>query len=262
MLAIWGTSDWLVDRAANAWIAEVVNRVKPGNGTFVALDSIDHFFFRTATPEESYRYFKPAKGMPPTEFNPVILERYARGWMRPRGERRKGRRTSQPLPRGDRFAGMDAYIRAAMEKWEVPGLAIAVVKDGEMVLARGYGVCEIGKDRKVTADTAFTIASCAKSFMAACRGHAGRGRETALGRSGREASAGFRAFRSLPDGARHAARSVVSSHGLAAGRLAGDGAGFDAQEILRRLKHLEPMRRTCARSSSTTTTCTPCWARW
>ena len=74
MLAIWGTSDWAVDRAGNAWIAEVVNRVKPGNGTFVALDSIDHFFLRTATPEESYRYFKPVKGMPPTEFNRAIVE--------------------------------------------------------------------------------------------------------------------------------------------------------------------------------------------
>jgi hypothetical protein len=61
VLAIWGTSDWLVDRTGNAWIAEIVNRVKPGNGTFVALDSIDHFFLRTATPEESYRYFKPVK---------------------------------------------------------------------------------------------------------------------------------------------------------------------------------------------------------
>ena len=62
---------------------------------------------------------------------------------------------------------MDPYIRQALEKWEVPGLAIAVVKDGETVLSRGYGVCEVGTDRKVTAETRFTIASCAKSFTAA-----------------------------------------------------------------------------------------------
>ncbi|MBC7817766.1 MAG: serine hydrolase [Planctomycetaceae bacterium] len=68
----------------------------------------------------------------------------------------------------DRFAGMDPYIREAMQKWEVPGLAIAVVKDGELVLARGYGVCEMGKHRKVTEDTVFPIASCTKSFTAAC----------------------------------------------------------------------------------------------
>ncbi len=68
----------------------------------------------------------------------------------------------------DRFAGSDQYIQAAMEKWRVPGLAIAVVKDGKLVLARGYGVCELGKNRNVTEDTAFPIASCAKSITAAC----------------------------------------------------------------------------------------------
>src|SRR5262249_52952150 len=59
VLAIWGTSDWLVDKSGNAWIAEIVNRVKPGNGKFIAMEGIDHFFLRTSTPEESYRYFKP-----------------------------------------------------------------------------------------------------------------------------------------------------------------------------------------------------------
>lgn len=66
----------------------------------------------------------------------------------------------------DRFAGMDAYIREAIQKFEVPGLAIAVVKDGEVVFARGYGVCEVDGDQPVTKDTVFSIASCTKSFTA------------------------------------------------------------------------------------------------
>ena len=95
VLAIWGTSDWLVDKAGNAWIAEVVNRVKPGNGKFVAMDSIDHFFLRTATPEESYRYFKPVKGMPPTEFNPVILETLCAWLDETAGRAKKGPRNAE-----------------------------------------------------------------------------------------------------------------------------------------------------------------------
>ena len=154
----------------NAWIAEIVNRAKPGNGTFVALDAIDHFFFRAATPEESYRYFKPAKGLPAREFNPDILE-VLRRWLDEASGRVEKPPEDSPASRdGDRFSGMDTYIRAAMGKWEVPGLAIAVVKDGEVVLARGYGVCELGKDRRVTADTAFPLASCSKSFLAAAVG--------------------------------------------------------------------------------------------
>jgi pimeloyl-ACP methyl ester carboxylesterase len=80
VLAIWGTSDWLVDKASNEWIAEVVNRAKRGNGKFVALDAIDHFFFRAVSPEESYKLWKPVKGAPPGEFNPVLLETL-RSWL-------------------------------------------------------------------------------------------------------------------------------------------------------------------------------------
>src|SRR5262245_21096618 len=67
----------------------------------------------------------------------------------------------------DRFVGLNDYAVAAMRRWEVPGVALAIVKDGEVVLARGYGVCELGTGRKVTPDTCFAIASCAKSFTAA-----------------------------------------------------------------------------------------------
>jgi CubicO group peptidase (beta-lactamase class C family) len=68
----------------------------------------------------------------------------------------------------DRFDGMAPYIREGMEKWKVPGLAIAVVKNGEIVLAQGFGTQHIGRDAPVTADTVFSIASCTKSFTASC----------------------------------------------------------------------------------------------
>src|SRR5688572_27909806 len=69
-----------------------------------------------------------------------------------------------------RIEGVERYILWEMQRWEVPGLAVAVVKDGEVVLARGYGICEIGTDRAVSKDTVFSSASCTKSFTAACIG--------------------------------------------------------------------------------------------
>jgi pimeloyl-ACP methyl ester carboxylesterase len=80
VLSIWGTADWVGTRAASAWIAEVVNRVRPGNGSFVAVDSIDHQFFRAASAEESYRYVQPAEGEPAGQFNPAILT-VIRSWL-------------------------------------------------------------------------------------------------------------------------------------------------------------------------------------
>lgn len=66
--------------------------------------------------------------------------------------------------------GLDAYVQQVMHDWHVPGLAIAVVKDGKVVLARGYGVRELGKPGAVDADTLFDIASNTKAFTVATLG--------------------------------------------------------------------------------------------
>ncbi|MEZ6060225.1 MAG: serine hydrolase [Planctomycetaceae bacterium] len=72
-----------------------------------------------------------------------------------------------PATAEDRFAGVDQYITAAMEKWQVPGLAIEVVKNGETVLSRAYGVRTVdAQNEPVTIGTRFSIASCTKSFTA------------------------------------------------------------------------------------------------
>ncbi|MBI3862463.1 MAG: serine hydrolase [Planctomycetia bacterium] len=65
------------------------------------------------------------------------------------------------------LAGLDEFCRKAIAEWQVPGLALAVIGDGKLQLARGYGVRELGKGAPVTEDTVFSIASCTKSFTAA-----------------------------------------------------------------------------------------------
>ena len=59
---------------------------------------------------------------------------------------------------------LDAFITAEMAKEQVPGLAIAVVKDGEVIYQRGFGHRDVARDLPVTVDTAFPIASVSKSF--------------------------------------------------------------------------------------------------
>ncbi len=70
----------------------------------------------------------------------------------------------------DLFRGLDTYIRNSMEKWKVPGLAVAVVKDDSVILARGYGVRERGRGDKVDQHTLFAIASNTKAFTASLLG--------------------------------------------------------------------------------------------
>ncbi len=66
--------------------------------------------------------------------------------------------------------GIDAYVHKVMKQWQVPGLAIAVVKDGKVVLAKGYGIREVGKPGKVDANTLFPIGSITKTMTAEALG--------------------------------------------------------------------------------------------
>jgi CubicO group peptidase (beta-lactamase class C family) len=62
--------------------------------------------------------------------------------------------------------GFDAYVSRVMQAFEVPGVAVTIVKDGAVVLAKGYGVRRLGEDAPVDAHTRFGIASNTKAFTA------------------------------------------------------------------------------------------------
>lgn len=66
--------------------------------------------------------------------------------------------------------GLDAYIRQAMADWEIPGLAIAVVKGDDVVFARGYGERRVGSGEPVDEHTLFAIASTTKAMTVAALG--------------------------------------------------------------------------------------------
>jgi CubicO group peptidase (beta-lactamase class C family) len=70
-------------------------------------------------------------------------------------------------PDAQRLARFDAYVEAVQKQFDVPGVAVAIVKDGQVVMQRGYGVRELGKPAKVDAHTMFAIASNTKAFTAA-----------------------------------------------------------------------------------------------
>ena len=65
------------------------------------------------------------------------------------------------------LSGLDDYIQQAMAKFQVPGVAVAVVKDGKVILAKGYGVRKLGEPAKVDDHTIFEIASNTKAFTSA-----------------------------------------------------------------------------------------------
>lgn len=61
---------------------------------------------------------------------------------------------------------INKYVDQVLQIFQVPGLSLAVVKDSEVLLAKGYGVKKLGTQDRVDEHTLFPIASNSKAFTA------------------------------------------------------------------------------------------------
>ena len=66
-----------------------------------------------------------------------------------------------------KVANIELSVSKAMAAFQVPGIAVAIIKDNEVVLSKGFGVLKHGSTEKVTADTLFGIASNTKAMTTA-----------------------------------------------------------------------------------------------
>jgi D-alanyl-D-alanine carboxypeptidase len=69
-----------------------------------------------------------------------------------------------PCPAIAQTDQVDAYIKTEMEKRHVPAISVAVVKDGKVALAKGYGFANVELGVPATADTVYEIGSITKQF--------------------------------------------------------------------------------------------------
>jgi D-alanyl-D-alanine carboxypeptidase len=67
-------------------------------------------------------------------------------------------------PPVDRAAALDAYVQKTMDARQVPGVSVAVIQDGKVVAARGYGFADVEKSVKATEQTVYQLASVTKQF--------------------------------------------------------------------------------------------------
>lgn len=69
-------------------------------------------------------------------------------------------------PEAAAIAAFDSWAAAGMKDWSMPGMAVAVVRDGKVVFMKGYGVKEQGKEAPVDIHTVFSIGSTTKAMTA------------------------------------------------------------------------------------------------
>jgi len=74
---------------------------------------------------------------------------------------------SQPGTNVERLKGFDEFVEQKMKDWNVQGAAVSIIKNGEIILVKGYGYRDIDAKLPVTANTLFAIGSCTKAFTAA-----------------------------------------------------------------------------------------------
>lgn len=65
---------------------------------------------------------------------------------------------------------IDSLVEKTMQTFEVPGIAVAIVKDGTVIHSKGYGVRSLNSKKKVDENTLFAIASNSKAFTTASLG--------------------------------------------------------------------------------------------
>ncbi|MBX9887542.1 MAG: serine hydrolase [Flavobacteriaceae bacterium] len=140
---------------------------------------------------------------------------------------------------------VDALVNKTLTAFNVPGIAVGIVKDGKLVLAKGYGVKSIETNEKVDANTLFGIASNSKAFTSAA---------LAILVDERKIKWDDKVVKYLPNFKMYSdyvtqeftIRDLLthrSGLGLGAGDLMiwPDGSDFTAQDIVQNLQYLKPV---------------------
>jgi CubicO group peptidase (beta-lactamase class C family) len=138
------------------------------------------------------------------------------------------------------FAGLDAYVNRAIERYKVPGIAIAIVRNDSVIYARGYGLRDVGTGVPVDERTVFAIGSSSKAFTAAAVAQLVDEKKLELDAPVTRYIPSFQMYD--PFVSRELTVRDLLSHrsGLARGELAWYGSDADRDELVRRIRFLTP----------------------
>ncbi len=138
---------------------------------------------------------------------------------------------------------LDALIAKAQKDWPVPGLSVAIVKDGRTVLAKGYGVREVGGGEPVDEHTLFAIASNTKAFTSASLAMLAEEGRVAWDDRVRDHLPWFQLYDPYVSQEMRVRDLLCHRSGL--GTFSGDllwyGTGYSAREVVERARHLPPV---------------------
>lgn len=138
------------------------------------------------------------------------------------------------------FAALDAYVESAIAEWQVPGLAMAIIRNDSIVHARGYGVVKVGEPARIDERTMFAAASTTKAFTAALIAMLVDEKKMRWDDPATMHLPGFQLYD--PYVTRELTIRDLLSHrsGLSRGDLSWYGTPADRNEVIRRVRFLRP----------------------
>lgn len=140
----------------------------------------------------------------------------------------------------DPLLNLNTYIEKSMRDWNVPGLAIAIVKDDSVILAKGFGVRKLGTEMWVDKYTLFAIGSASKSFTSASLAILIKEGKISWEDPVTKHIPSFQLYD--PYVTREITISDLLCHrsGLSGGGYLWYGSNYDRNEIIQRIRYLEP----------------------
>jgi CubicO group peptidase (beta-lactamase class C family) len=136
--------------------------------------------------------------------------------------------------------GFDAYVAQVMKDFKVPGVGIAVVQNGKIVLAKGYGFRDAENHLPLTAKTLFPIASITKSFTVTTLGMLIDEGKLDWDKPVRDYLPDFRMYDPVATDQLTPRDLVTHRSGLPRHDLLWYSSNFPRRELVEKLRYLEP----------------------
>jgi CubicO group peptidase (beta-lactamase class C family) len=134
----------------------------------------------------------------------------------------------------------DEYVNKALKDWDVPGLAIAIVKNDQIVFAKGYGVRKLGAPTPVDEKTLFAIGSSSKAFTSASIAMLVDEGKLTLDDPATKYLPGFQLFDPYVTRELSVRDLLCHRSGLERGDFLWYGTSYSRDEIVQRVRYLKP----------------------
>jgi CubicO group peptidase (beta-lactamase class C family) len=137
------------------------------------------------------------------------------------------------------LADFDAFVEQQLKLWNVPGVSVSIVKDGKVILSRGYGLRDVERKLPMTENTVQPIASSSKSFTVASLATLVRDGKLEWDKPVREYLPDFRLHSDYATQSVTVRDLLTHRTGLPRHDLAWYGSPLTREQLYQRLRHFE-----------------------